>query len=32
MKKCKEWDKPKNVFLEYLNSKAQKIDIEWEKF
>ena len=30
MKKCKEWDKPSQVFLEYLNSNRQVIDIDWE--
>ena len=30
MKKCKEWDAPSQVFLEYLNSKRQIIDIDWE--
>ena len=30
MKKCKEWDKPNQVFLEYLNAKRQVIDIDWE--
>ena len=30
MKKCQEWDKPNQVFLEYLNSKRQVIDIDWE--
>ena len=32
MKKSKEWDKPENVFLEYLNAKRQTIDINWEEF
>ena len=30
MKKASEWDKPSQVFLEYLNSKRQIIDIDWE--
>ena len=30
MRKCQEWDKPSQVFLEYLNSKRQVIDIDWE--
>ena len=32
MKKSKEWDKPEQVFLEYLNAKRQTIDINWEEF
>lgn len=32
MKKCNEWDKPSQVFLEYLNAKRQTIDIEWSDF
>lgn len=30
MKKCNEWDKPENVFIEYFNSKEQIINIDWE--
>ena len=30
MKNCKEWDKPSQVFLEYLNANRQVIDIDWE--
>lgn len=30
MKKSAEWDKPSQIFLEYLNSKRQVIDIDWE--
>ena len=30
MKKSSEWDKPHQLFLEYLNSKRQVIDIDWE--
>ena len=30
MKKSTEWDKPQQVFLEYLNAKKQIIDIDWE--
>lgn len=30
MKKCSEWDKPENVFIEYFNSKEQIINIDWE--
>ncbi len=30
MKKATEWDKPSQVFLEYLNAKQQVIDIDWE--
>lgn len=30
MKKATEWDKPSQVFLEYLNAKKQTIDIDWE--
>ena len=30
MKKATEWDKPQQVFLEYLNTKQQVIDIDWE--
>ena len=30
MKKSTEWDKPSQVFLEYLNAKKQIIDIDWE--
>lgn len=30
MKSCKEWDKPSQVFLEYLNANRQVIDIDWE--
>ena len=30
MKKATEWDKPSQVFLEYLNAKKQIIDIDWE--
>ena len=30
MKKATEWDKPQQVFLEYLNAKKQIIDIDWE--
>lgn len=30
MKNAREWDKPNQVFLEYLNSKRQTIDINWE--
>ena len=30
MKKSTEWDKPQQVFLEYLNAKQQVIDIDWE--
>lgn len=30
MKKATEWDKPQQVFLEYLNAKQQVIDIDWE--
>ena len=29
-KKSTEWDKPQQVFLEYLNAKKQIIDIDWE--
>ena len=29
MKKASEWDKPSQVFLEYLNAKRQVIDIDW---
>lgn len=29
-KKANEWDKPQQVFLEYLNAKQQVIDIDWE--
>ena len=29
MKKCTEWDKPSQIFLEYLNAKRQVIDIDW---
>ena len=29
MKKCSEWDKPSQIFLEYLNAKRQVIDIDW---
>ena len=29
MKKSSEWDKPSQVFLEYLNAKSQIIDIDW---
>ena len=30
MKTATEWDKPNQVFLEYLNAKRQIIDIDWE--
>jgi len=30
MKKCAQWDKPEQVFLEYLNANRQTIDIDWE--
>ena len=30
MKKCSEYDKVEQVFLEYLNSKEQTIDILWD--
>lgn len=30
MKKCSEWDKPENIFIEYFNSKEQIINIDWE--
>ena len=30
MKKCSEWDKPENVFIEYFNSKEQIINVDWE--
>ena len=30
MKKCSQWDKPEQVFLEYLNANRQIIDIDWE--
>ena len=30
MKKSTDWDKPKQIFLEYLNAKKQIIDIDWE--
>lgn len=30
LKNCKEWDKPSQVFLEYLNANRQVIDIDWE--
>ena len=30
MKNATEWDKPQQVFLEYLNAKQQVIDIDWE--
>ena len=30
MKSATEWDKPNQVFLEYLNAKRQIIDIDWE--
>lgn len=30
MKKASEWDKPSQVFLEYLNAKRQIVDIDWE--
>lgn len=30
MKTATEWDKPSQVFLEYLNAKQQVIDIDWE--
>lgn len=30
MKNSKEWDKPSQVFLEYLNANRQVIDIDWE--
>ena len=30
MKKCSEWDKPENVFIEYVNSNEQIINIDWE--
>ena len=30
MKKCAQWDKPEQVFLEYLNANRQVIDIDWE--
>lgn len=30
MKKASDWDKPSQVFLEYLNAKQQIIDIDWE--
>ena len=30
MKKCSEWDKPENVFIEYFNSNEQIINIDWE--
>ena len=29
MKKAGEWDKPSQIFLEYLNAKRQVIDIDW---
>lgn len=32
MKKSTEWDKPSQVFLEYLNANRQTIDIDWEEF
>lgn len=32
MKKANEWDKPQQVFLEYLNANRQIIDIDWEEF
>ena len=32
MKKATEWDKPNQVFLEYLNANRQIIDIDWEEF
>lgn len=32
MKKCSQWDKPSQVFLEYLNANRQTIDIDWEDF
>ena len=32
MKKANEWDKPNQVFLEYLNANRQIIDIDWEEF
>lgn len=30
MKTATEWDKPNQVFLEYLNANRQIIDIDWE--
>ncbi len=30
MKKCSEWDKPENVFIEYFNTNEQIINIDWE--
>lgn len=30
MKRAAEWDKPSQVFLEYLNANKQIIDIDWE--
>ena len=30
MKRAAEWDKPSQVFLEYLNANRQIIDIDWE--
>ena len=30
MKRATEWDKPSQVFFEYLNAKKQIIDIDWE--
>lgn len=32
MKKSAEWDKPSQVFLEYLNANRQTIDIDWGEF
>ena len=32
MKSCNEWDKPQQIFLEYLNANRQIIDIDWEEF
>ena len=30
MKKCSEWDKPENVFIEYFNTNEQIVNIDWE--
>ena len=30
MKRHNEWDDPSQIFLEYINSKQQIIDIDWE--
>ena len=31
MKNAAEWDRVENIFMEYLNSREQIVNIDWEK-